>query len=113
MTVAGISFIGLSIGSFLALLFLNFLGTGFGYGDLKKDLLRIAGVATIVACVEGGWSFAPARHWTFAIITTVIHAIVFKLFFMEELETTEAVMAAVICRGVLIIAGMILVLSTA
>lgn len=86
------------IGSFLALLGLSYAGTGFGYGDLRRDLLKLAAVSAVIGAVEAGWYFVPGYHWSFHALTVLAHTLLLRAFFLEEISMQEASMVAVATR---------------
>jgi len=86
------------LGSGLFLLALSYMGTGFGFGDLKKDLLKLAAVSLLVGAADGLWTFLPMHHWSFHVIIMIVHWILLKLLFFEDLSTKEASMVVVVTR---------------
>ena len=99
------SFVVACVGSFVSLLLLSYAGTGFGFGDLRKDLLKLAIVALLVGLIDGAWTFMPNQHWSFYVITSVVHAIALSIAFFGDLSIKEAGLAAVGCRILYIIVG--------
>ena len=85
-------------GSFFFLLALSYLGTGFGFGDIKKDLLKIAFVSALVGLADAAWSLVPIHHWSFHLITMLVHGILLRVAFFEALSKKEASMVAVVSR---------------
>ena len=97
-----------AVGSGLFLVALSYMGTGFGFGDLKKDLLKLAAVSALVGVADGLWTFAPMHHWSFHVIVMLVHGILLRLFFFEDLSGKEASMVAVVTRVFYFIAALVL-----
>jgi len=97
-----------AVGSGLFLVALSYLGTGFGFGDLKKDLLKLAAVSALVGAADGLWTFAPMRHWSFHVMVMLVHGILLRLFFFEDLCSKEATMVAVVTRVFYFIVALVL-----
>lgn len=87
-----------AVGSGLFLLALSYFGTGFGFGDVRKDLLKIAIVSAPVGVVDALWSFVPMRHWSFHVLAVIVHGILLRLFFLEGLCNKEAFLVAFVSR---------------
>ena len=97
-----------AVGSGLFLLALSYLGTGFGFGDLKKDVLKLATVSVLVGVADGLWTFAPMHHWSFHVIVMLVHGILLRIFFFEDLSGKEASMVVVVTRVFYFIVALVL-----
>ena len=97
-----------AVGSVLSLLALSHLGTGFGFGDLEKDLLKIAVVSVLVGVAEPLMWSAPVQHWSFHIVVILVHAILLRLLFFNDLSSQEAFMVAVVTRVLYFLTGLVL-----
>ena len=86
------------IGNFLMLLALSYLGTGFGFGDLKNDGTRIFLVSLGLGLADGAWAFSPVYHWSFLVISAVVHWVLLQAVFGGDLSSREAGMVAVCYR---------------
>ena len=95
------------VGSGLFLLALSYMGTGFGFGDLEKDLLKLAAVSLLVGVADGLWTFLPMHHWSFRVIVMIVHWILLRLSFFEDLSSKEASMVAVVTRVFYFIAALV------
>jgi hypothetical protein len=95
LIISGYGFFIAAVGDFLILLALSYAGTGFGFGDLRKDVLKILAVSVIVGLIDGAWSLSPGQSFAFYAITAVIHSVVLRLFFFDDISNTEAGIVAV------------------
>lgn len=96
ITIVG--FVLTLIGSFVCLLLLNYAGTGFGFGNIPKDLLKIAVVSVIIGLIEGAWTFSTRQSLAFNVLTALVHGIILTLFFFEDLSFKEGVLVGVGCQ---------------
>ena len=113
LTVSLFSFIVVAIGDFIILYILTYAGTGFGFGDLKKDILKLLCVSVIIGLVDGAWSLAPVQHIAFHGITVFVHAFVLAVFFFEEMARQEAFIVAVCQRILYLVIAVTILAATA
>jgi len=107
------TFVTCLIVSFLTLLVMSYLGSGFGFGHLVKDIGKLAVVALLVAGTEYAFLQAPRPHWSFQTMTALLNAFYLRMAFFQELSNQEACGVAVACRGGHIIGLIILALMFA
>lgn len=97
-----------AVGSGISLLALSYLGTGFGFGEIAKDMLRIVIVSVLVGVADILWSLAPVHHWSFHVIVMLVHGFLLRVFFFHELSGKEATMVAVVTRALLFLVSLFL-----
>jgi len=111
VTIALYSAIITAVGTGLSLLALSHLGTGFGFGDVLKDTLKIALVSVLVGVADALWSLAPVHHWSFHVIVALVHGFLLRMFFFYELSGKEATMVAVVTRVLYFLVALVLLLA--
>jgi hypothetical protein len=88
--------------SFVCLLIFSYAGTGFGFGDLKQDLVKLVFIGLVVGAVDAAWQLLPWQHWSFYALTAVVHIGALRAAFMPDLSAAEATAPAVVTRLVYI-----------
>ena len=97
-----------AVGSFTFLLALSYLGTGFNFDNIMKDLSKIAFVSSLVGLAEAAWLLGAIHHWSFHLIIMLVHGILLRVVFFEDLSKKEASMVAVASRVLYFLVALVL-----
>lgn len=96
-------------GTFAGLLLCSHLGLGFGFGDLKYDVLRCLALAAIVLLPACGL-FCWAPHPGVILPFLIVWFIVIKLLWLE-LQNAEIVVTGVVSLSATMVAAQIIMQS--
>jgi len=89
------------VANVIMLVVISSMGTGFGFGHFKKDMVRVGFVALVVALADGAWTLVPQSHWSWInhCVSGVVHVGVLRMTFLEEITHVESVGVAAGCRS--------------
>lgn len=96
-------------GTFAGLLLCSYLGLGFGFGDLKYDVLKCLALAAIVL-VPASALLCWAPHPGVILPFLIVWFIVMKLLWLD-LEKAEIVVTGLVALSATVVAGQILLQS--